>query len=62
MSKSNSHSKKSSFGSRAINYDSPWKQIIEELLEPFLEFFFPQIYNDIDFSREYEVKSKDLRN
>jgi hypothetical protein len=24
------------------NYDSPWKQIIEELLESFLEFFFPK--------------------
>ena len=42
------------------DYDSPWKQIIEELLEPFLEFFFPQLYADIDFSRGYEIKSKEL--
>lgn len=42
------------------DYDSPWKQIIEELLESFLEFFFPRLYADIDFSRGYEIKSKEL--
>ena len=41
-------------------YDSPWKQIIEELLEPFLAFFFPELHADIDFSRKYEIKSKEL--
>jgi hypothetical protein len=33
------------------DYDSPWKQIIEELLETFLEFFYPRLYADIDFTR-----------
>ena len=42
------------------DYDSPWKQIIEELLESFLEFFFPRLHADIDFSRGYEIKSKEL--
>ena len=42
------------------DYDSPWKQIIEELLEPFMEFFFPKLHTDIDFSRGYEIKSKEL--
>ena len=60
MAKDNSSGKKSSSNPQAANYDSPWKQIIEELLEPFLDFFFPLIYADIDFSRGYEVKSKEL--
>ena len=46
--------------SKSVNYDSPWKQIIEKLLEPFLDFFFPKIYTDIDFTKGYEIKSKEL--
>ncbi|MBN2533498.1 MAG: hypothetical protein JXB88_11425 [Spirochaetales bacterium] len=42
------------------DYDSPWKQLIEELLESFLGFFFPRLHADIDFSRGYEIKSKEL--
>jgi len=42
------------------DFDSPWKQLIEELFESFLEFFFPLLYADIDFSRGYEFKSKEL--
>jgi hypothetical protein len=41
MKKNNASGKKSTPGSRAASYDSPWKQIIEELLEPFLDFFSP---------------------
>jgi hypothetical protein len=42
------------------DYDSPWKQLIEELLESFLGFFFPTLCGDIDFSKGYEIKSKEL--
>ncbi|MCP5104463.1 MAG: cytosolic protein, partial [bacterium] len=42
-------------------YDSAWKDIIEEHFEPFLEFFFPNIHMDIDFSRMPEILSKELR-
>jgi len=45
---------------KPTDYDSPWKQIIEELFNPFLEFFFPALHADIDFSRGYEIKSKEL--
>jgi hypothetical protein len=43
------------------HYDSAWKDVIEELLEPFLEFFFPDVYRDIDFSKGFEFLGKELR-
>jgi hypothetical protein len=47
-------------GLQKQEYDSPWKQIIEDFLESFLEFFFPRLHADIDFSRGYEIKSREL--
>jgi hypothetical protein len=29
--------------SQKVDYDSPWKDIIENLFEDFLQFFFPEI-------------------
>jgi len=43
------------------DYDSAWKDIIEEHFEPFLEFFFPHIHQDIDFSKSPEILSNELR-
>lgn len=43
------------------DYDSAWKDVIEELFEPFLAFFFPHIHQDIDFSKGYSFLSKELR-
>ncbi len=43
------------------DYDSPWKEIIEELFEQFMEFFFPKIYKNIDFSKGYKIKSKEIQ-
>ncbi|MCP5048295.1 MAG: transposase [bacterium] len=43
------------------DYDGAWKIVIEGHLEAFLEFFFPEIHKDIDFSRKYEILSKDLQ-
>ena len=40
--------------------DSPWKEIIEKFFKEFLQFFFPKIYKDIDFSRGYEFLDKEL--
>ena len=41
--------------------DSAWKDIIEELLEEFLAFFFPHMYSDIDFSKGYSFLDKELQ-
>ena len=41
-------------------YDSAWKEVIENLFEDFLQFFFPDIFADIDFSNGYEFLNKEL--
>jgi hypothetical protein len=51
---------KQNTGIQKQDYDSPWKQLIEELLESFLEFFFPGLHKDIDFTKGYEIKNKEL--
>jgi len=43
------------------NYDSAWKDVIEMLFESFLEFFFPHIHKEIDFSKGIEILSHELR-
>lgn len=53
--------KKKQSRSKGVDYDSAWKDIIEELFKSFLEFFFPPINNDIDFSRKPEFLSQELR-
>lgn len=42
------------------NYDSAWKMIIRQLFKDFLEFFFPDIYNAVDFSKEIVFLDKEL--
>jgi hypothetical protein len=44
-----------------MDYDSPWKEAVEDLFEEFLLFFFPQIHKDIDFSRGYQFLDKELQ-
>ena len=48
-------------GKESPDYDSAWKDIIEEHFEPFLEFFFPHIHKDIDFAKSPEILSNELR-
>jgi hypothetical protein len=43
------------------DYDSAWKDVIEELFEPFMEFFFPEAHRDIDFSKGIEILDSELR-
>jgi hypothetical protein len=37
------------------DYDSPWKEVLDVYLEPFLQFFFPLIHHDIDWPRGHET-------
>ncbi len=43
------------------DYDSPWKEIVEQFFPEFITFFFPHIYADIDWSRGYEFLDKELQ-
>lgn len=43
------------------DYDSAWKDVIEEQFKYFLEFFYPQIHDDIDFDQPIEFLSEELR-
>ena len=41
-------------------FDGPWKEAIEWFFEPFLEFFFPEVYENIDVERGHEFLDKEL--
>jgi predicted transposase YdaD len=41
-------------------YDKLWKGIIEDLCPDFLHFFFPDMVDDIDFSRPFEFLDQEL--
>ena len=43
------------------NKDSVWKEAIETYFNDFLEFFFPQIADDIDFDKGYDFLDKELK-
>ena len=43
------------------DYDSPWKEAIEVYFESFIEFCFPEIHKDINWSRGYESLDTELR-
>ncbi len=43
------------------NYDSPWKEAMDIYFEPFVEFFFPQAYSEINWSRNYESLDTELQ-
>ena len=42
-------------------YDSPWKEALERFLAQFLEFFFPQVFQGVDWRRGYESLDKELQ-
>ncbi|MEQ9235851.1 MAG: hypothetical protein RIG66_17400 [Coleofasciculus sp. E2-BRE-01] len=43
------------------DYDSPWKDAIENYFEDFIAFFLPEAQPEIDWSRGYEFLDKELR-
>jgi hypothetical protein len=42
------------------DFDSPWKEAIEEFFEPFLGLLFPDVCAAIDWNRPYEWLDKEL--
>jgi hypothetical protein len=43
------------------NYDSAWKKVIRNLLKDFLQFFFTDIHDAIDFSKKVTFLDKELK-
>ncbi len=43
------------------SYDSPWKDALQEFLQPFLAFFFPQVEERIDWSAPVAFLDTELR-
>ncbi len=42
-------------------YDSAWKKVIRGLFKDFFAFFFPEIHDAIDFTKEIEFLDKELK-
>ncbi|NEQ68529.1 MAG: transposase [Symploca sp. SIO2D2] len=42
------------------NYDTPWKEALQQYFEPFLSFFFPMVHALIDWSQTPEALDKEL--
>ena len=38
-----------------IDYDSPWKEVLDRFLPQFLELFFPERHAGIDWSGGYAL-------
>jgi hypothetical protein len=43
------------------DYDSPWKEALDRYFPLVLAFFFPEIFADIDWSRDYEALDQELQ-
>ena len=42
-------------------YDSPWKEAVEEYFQEFMEFYFPEAYERINWDRPYYFREQELR-
>ncbi len=45
---------------KTANYDEPWKAAIGEYLPDFLDFFYPEIYNSINWKKTPISLDKEL--
>ena len=43
------------------DYDSPWKEMLEQYFQEFMAFFFPEIAADIEWEAGYEFLDKELQ-
>lgn len=44
----------------SVDQDSVWKEVIDDYFPEFMAFFFPLIWQDIDWDRKYEFLDKEL--
>ena len=43
------------------DFDSPWKDALEQFFPAFLTFFFPQVHAAVHWSRGHEAPDKELQ-
>ncbi|MEK7831615.1 MAG: hypothetical protein AAB401_11050, partial [Acidobacteriota bacterium] len=43
------------------DYDSPWKDVLTLFFPEFMQFFFPQVHDAIDWARGYEFLDKEMQ-
>jgi hypothetical protein len=43
------------------DYDSPWKEMLDNYFPDFMAFFFPAVYAEIDWTRGYESLDAELQ-
>lgn len=46
---------------RPADFDSPWKDVLDEFFEQCMAFFFPQAHAQVDWARGYEFLDKELQ-
>ena len=44
-----------------LDYDSPWKEVLERYFAAFTAFFFPEVHAGVDWDRGYEFLDKELQ-
>ncbi|MEK7396573.1 MAG: cytosolic protein [Candidatus Poribacteria bacterium] len=44
-----------------IDYDSPWKEVLDYYFAEFMAFFFPQAYNEIDWKKDTRSLDTELQ-
>ena len=44
-----------------IDYDGRWKTIIEELFDDFMAYFMPELFEEIDFTKDVAFLDKELQ-
>jgi hypothetical protein len=53
--------KKRAITTRKREHDHAWKDILDLYFPKFIEFFYPQLYRQIDWSRQYQSLDKELQ-
>jgi hypothetical protein len=46
---------------KETDFDSPWKEALDQFLEAFLHFFFPAIHADLDWPSGHEALDKEFQ-
>ena len=42
------------------DYDKPWKGALRQFFPEFMEFYFPDVYREIDWTKKPRFEEKDL--